>query len=195
MISDPEGSTLVKKEFYAAPPLCSDPRSSTSSVTIPGKLSGDKFFVSLENFGLYASFLGNDCRACNFLGSSHSIAPKKIMIMGDEFLPPVVGSKTDCLPVLKVASGGGFEHLRVALEAQVMHGLKPREGMIMAVSLQTYLARVGSELFWTQFDEFSKWASETFSAIVMPFLTPFPCLLYTSPSPRDGLLSRMPSSA
>ena len=24
---------------------------------------------------------------------------------------------------------------------------------------------------------------------------PLPCLLYTSPSPRDGLLSRMPSSA
>ena len=24
---------------------------------------------------------------------------------------------------------------------------------------------------------------------------PCPCLLYTSPSPRDGLLSRMPSSA
>ena len=26
-------------------------------------------------------------------------------------------------------------------------------------------------------------------------LTVNPCLLYTSPSPRDGLLSRMPSSA
>ena len=26
-------------------------------------------------------------------------------------------------------------------------------------------------------------------------LTPMNCLLYTSPSPRDGLLSRMPSSA
>ena len=25
--------------------------------------------------------------------------------------------------------------------------------------------------------------------------SPVPCLLYTSPSPRDGLLSRMPSSA
>jgi len=25
--------------------------------------------------------------------------------------------------------------------------------------------------------------------------TVYPCLLYTSPSPRDGLLSRMPSSA
>ena len=32
--------------------------------------------------------------------------------------------------------------------------------------------------------------------IVIALLTPFlPCLLYTSPSPRDGLLSRMPSSA
>ena len=26
-------------------------------------------------------------------------------------------------------------------------------------------------------------------------IRPTPCLLYTSPSPRDGLLSRMPSSA
>ena len=26
-------------------------------------------------------------------------------------------------------------------------------------------------------------------------VNPNPCLLYTSPSPRDGLLSRMPSSA
>jgi len=28
-----------------------------------------------------------------------------------------------------------------------------------------------------------------------PLLNPYTCLLYTSPSPRDGLLSRMPSSA
>src|SRR5665647_3937299 len=28
-----------------------------------------------------------------------------------------------------------------------------------------------------------------------PLLSPGTCLLYTSPSPRDGLLSRMPSSA
>ena len=28
-----------------------------------------------------------------------------------------------------------------------------------------------------------------------PYEPPQPCLLYTSPSPRDGLLSRMPSSA
>ena len=28
-----------------------------------------------------------------------------------------------------------------------------------------------------------------------PWISFLPCLLYTSPSPRDGLLSRMPSSA
>ena len=34
-------------------------------------------------------------------------------------------------------------------------------------------------------DQFEKRASESYNG----------CLLYTSPSPRDGLLSRMPSSA
>ena len=32
-------------------------------------------------------------------------------------------------------------------------------------------------------------------AEVIKIENPFTCLLYTSPSPRDGLLSRMPSSA
>ena len=32
-------------------------------------------------------------------------------------------------------------------------------------------------------------------AVLPPQERPFICLLYTSPSPRDGLLSRMPSSA
>ena len=31
--------------------------------------------------------------------------------------------------------------------------------------------------------------------IAPPGYVYYPCLLYTSPSPRDGLLSRMPSSA
>ena len=31
--------------------------------------------------------------------------------------------------------------------------------------------------------------------VALPRVTTTPCLLYTSPSPRDGLLSRMPSSA
>ena len=35
-----------------------------------------------------------------------------------------------------------------------------------------------------------KWLSAAASVVLL-----FSCLLYTSPSPRDGLLSRMPSSA
>ena len=40
--------------------------------------------------------------------------------------------------------------------------------------------------------------SEALDAVYIclpPFAHAQPCLLYTSPSPRDGLLSRMPSSA
>ena len=33
------------------------------------------------------------------------------------------------------------------------------------------------------------------SGLIVFVLLHIPCLLYTSPSPRDGLLSRMPSSA
>ena len=33
------------------------------------------------------------------------------------------------------------------------------------------------------------------SLLLMRAIQYIPCLLYTSPSPRDGLLSRMPSSA
>ena len=36
-------------------------------------------------------------------------------------------------------------------------------------------------------------SGKTVSRIVVPCV--YDCLLYTSPSPRDGLLSRMPSSA
>ena len=33
------------------------------------------------------------------------------------------------------------------------------------------------------------------SGLLVVLVVTWPCLLYTSPSPRDGLLSRMPSSA
>ena len=36
---------------------------------------------------------------------------------------------------------------------------------------------------------------KTDGTIVDPIMDIYGCLLYTSPSPRDGLLSRMPSSA
>ena len=55
---------------------------------------------------------------------------------------------------------------------------------------------------WSDLDSMSLWMSwiESVKTIdqetsTLPDLTEWTCLLYTSPSPRDGLLSRMPSSA
>ena len=46
-------------------------------------------------------------------------------------------------------------------------------------------------------DKFSKWVGNITCWILMPliFAMTYDCLLYTSPSPRDATLSRMPSSA
>ena len=44
-------------------------------------------------------------------------------------------------------------------------------------------------------DEDSVFESHGVKVFVDPKSLPYICLLYTSPSPRDGLLSRMPSSA
>ena len=53
------------------------------------------------------------------------------------------------------------------------------------------------ELFFVLWN--GKWlisAVTGFAALLsVAFALNLPCLLYTSPSPRDGLLSRMPSSA
>ena len=48
-------------------------------------------------------------------------------------------------------------------------------------------------VFKTRTGEISIHAKEV--TLLCKSLKPLPCLLYTSPSPRDGLLSRMPSSA
>ena len=68
--------------------------------------------------------------------------------------------------------------------------------------------RIGLKLTCNQipFEIPDKWATVMVDFKMMDALTKYhsgdysnglaiPCLLYTSPSPRDGLLSRMPSSA
>ena len=65
-------------------------------------------------------------------------------------------------------------------------------------------ASLSSELFVTGLSQGGYVAMATHKALEasgekvaasMPVSGPYACLLYTSPSPRDGLLSRMPSSA
>ena len=49
--------------------------------------------------------------------------------------------------------------------------------------------------FLTELDALQAWAESSFERLKPLFTQRKACLLYTSPSPRDGLLSRMPSSA
>ena len=50
--------------------------------------------------------------------------------------------------------------------------------------------------YWMQFNEIlPSIAMEGFTPETLAWLKEHPCLLYTSPSPRDATLSRMPSSA
>ena len=70
---------------------------------------------------------------------------------------------------------------------------------VEALELGAGVKAVGLELVETENREpvRGKKAAEIWSAIfpALAFEEFYVCLLYTSPSPRDGLLSRMPSSA
>ena len=60
----------------------------------------------------------------------------------------------------------------------------------------TYLNLVNNVLRRLREEEVSSVQDSTYAKMVGDFVNDAKrCLLYTSPSPRDGLLSRMPSSA
>ena len=63
-------------------------------------------------------------------------------------------------------------------------------GWVLAVLTYGFIARVLTGPTLSPLGRLS-------TQVLTPLLTPLmkSCLLYTSPSPRDGLLSRMPSSA
>ena len=54
-----------------------------------------------------------------------------------------------------------------------------------------------STLYWLSAETIFSWVNKDPDVLAMgvPYIELRVCLLYTSPSPRDGLLSRMPSSA
>ena len=64
-----------------------------------------------------------------------------------------------------------------------MRPLDPRERVAVAAAGDAYAAACRARAHYHEIEQYG-----TFARSVA-------CLLYTSPSPRDGLLSRMPSSA
>src|SRR5680860_1658088 len=70
---------------------------------------------------------------------------------------------------------------------------QPMKMISKNIMVQDFYAHNDSNQFWFSSNEKIKRANEWLDAI--DSTNNFGCLLYTSPSPRDGLLSRMPSSA
>ena len=82
-----------------------------------------------------------------------------------------------------VCYDAAIEHLASDMESLPPDAPKTKLGV------RDYLRAEGREPEWTEFQG-------KLYGPGMAHAAPFPaCLLYTSPSPRDGLLSRMPSSA
>ena len=77
------------------------------------------------------------------------------------------------------------EKLYKAFVSRASHGEKNNSQIIEEIlSLRTKQAKLLGYESWAELSLSTKMAKEINN-----------CLLYTSPSPRDGLLSRMPSSA
>ena len=94
--------------------------------------------------------------------------------------------------------GSSLGRLEPELELFEVWAINVRQIIIIAnginfqiPKLQTALARVPDKLERNQ----NKEKSSTYNFQDDGHISSRPCLLYTSPSPRDGLLSRMPSSA
>ena len=77
-----------------------------------------------------------------------------------------------------------FEDKKAQIEADATKGLGRIDDKFDKTILNTVLSGGGLQT-----------AAQYKAAQSQPAAPPCTCLLYTSPSPRDGLLSRMPSSA
>ena len=85
-----------------------------------------------------------------------------------------------------IANKSGYDQLKDALKVTAQQSNEKFDSFTMDISyeLKDNGKTLGSSNSTQKYDR-SKSASESINF----------CLLYTSPSPRDGLLSRMPSSA
>ena len=74
-----------------------------------------------------------------------------------------------------------------------MEGMIERLEAMLAKGTDNMLLRFSLGKAYAEQDCFPE--AETHLRAALAFDPAYSCLLYTSPSPRDGLLSRMPSSA
>ena len=99
------------------------------------------------------------------------------------------------LPVLLwVLIGGIF--FGAVTDFGALYASVKNDGKSMGMLIEKYIGKTGRKLFLLFCWLFCGIVIAAFADMVAGTFNAFgACLLYTSPSPRDGLLSRMPSSA
>ena len=132
------------------------------------------------NTAVTSTFFGSCCNTCFSSGEGHPIndAPR-LLILADEHLPSVLGSRGSCLPTLRVESGS-FEQLQFLLDYQRSRGFKLKQGSFAIVCLLSHLARVGHSVYWSEYLIFSSWAQRCLNLTVLPAMVPFPMGYSTS---------------
>ncbi len=155
-----------------SPIISSDPRSSKTAISLPSTKKYP-FFDNLQNFSLSCSFLGNNCTACNLLNGNHSIAKQNVFLLGDQFIPPIIGSQKECVPTIRI-NNPTFETLKESLRSQKKNGLGKNEGGVALVSILSFLINVGASEYLSKLGDFSEWAKTEMGWEVIPFITPYP---------------------
>ena len=97
----------------------------------------------------------------------------RFFFLGDSFIPPIIGGMEDCSPVIRVGQAN-FSILKEVLLAQTKYGFYPNAGSVAIICVLEHLLKVGNQVFWTQFDDFQTWMSESFGWETMPSLPPLP---------------------
>ena len=138
----------------------------------PGKMNLPAF-APLKDCSLSSSWVADKCGGCAGDERGHSLEACQVIMVGDHFLPPVVGGQGECVPVGRVDSAT-FEHIKVFLGAQKESGFSMQPNSIILLSLTHYACVVGGDTYWNEFDAFCKWATREFRATTVPFFVPFP---------------------
>ena len=171
MMGNTEAITRDDFSCEKAPNFWADPRSrSVWHTPRPSVVIGD-LPPSTE---VTSSFHGGSCHSCFSDKQCHSINNnKQIFILGDEFLPPKIGSRGSCCPVIRVHQGT-FDQLKQVLLYHLRNKLRIKEGSILVLFLLSHLMKVGFHKYASEFKNFASWARCLMPTVrVMPSIAPF----------------------
>ncbi len=141
---------ILKQKFSCdmAPNFWADPRTKSVWFTPrPSIIIGDLPSTT----AVTTSFYGESCHSCYTDNQSHSVNKTwQVFLLGDEFTPPLVGSRGHCFPVIRVHQGS-FDQVKQVLLYHMRNKLRIQEGSIFVALLMSHLMRVGVHQYLAEF--------------------------------------------